>query len=129
MRHQFGKYYCYKNMRNLEDPRSELCKKVEEWLNEKRIHIPDFMEIEWDEYETTSKNTYPNEKIVSIVFKDNSNRTKNDLKEFICESIMKDYVENSSYINDTGGKIDEEHPFKCIRVYRDIRFIGLKEVN
>ena len=79
MRHQFGKYYCYKNMRNLEDPRSELCKKVEEWLNEKRIHIPDFMEIEWDEYETTSKNTYPNEKIVSIVFKDNSNRTKNDL--------------------------------------------------
>ena len=64
-----------------------------------------------------------------IVFNDKSQRTKRELKEFICESLMKDYITNSVYMNDEGGKINEEYPFKDISVFSEIRFIGLKEVK
>ena len=111
---------------NKVDDRDELCKVVDEWLDE--IDIPPFFEIVWDEYQTNPKHRHPNEPIVSIIFKKEYTKTRSDIKEHLIRNIIKEHRNLNP--REGGEEFWKTLPFKDIGMTpRSMDFIGLKEVQ
>ena len=112
---------------NKVDDRNELCKVVDEWLDE--IDIPPFFEIEWGEYQTNSKHPrHPNEPIVSIIFKKEYTKTRSDVKEHLIRNIFDGHRNLNPKLG--GQEVWNKLPFKeLVWTPRSMDFIGLKEVQ